>query len=371
MAVVAGADAGAGGMTLKDRLAAEIAANGPMSVADYMSRCLFDPDFGYYATRPRIGAQGDFVTAPVVSQIFGELIGLWAVDAWTRLGSPDPFHFAEMGPGDGVLFVDMLTAAAIRPAFAAAAKCVLIERSAPLRALQLATLDAASITARHVGSLGEIPVDGPLILVANELLDCLPANQFVRTETGWAERRIGVDADGRLRFGLVPAPRPAVAPADAPPGQVWEVSDAQAALGAELGARIAKHGGVALVIDYGRSTPEPGDTLQALADHRKVDPLQEPGAADLTVWADFPSFLAAARAAGAATSGPVEQGRWLLRLGAAERAAALSRRRPDRADVVERQLRRLVDPEEMGALFKVVAIHQKGAAPFAGFEGPE
>lgn len=356
-------------MTLKDRLAAEIAANGPMSIADFMSRCLFDPDFGYYATRPRLGAEGDFVTAPLVSQIFGELIGLWAVDAWMRLGSPDPFLFVEVGPGDGALFVDMATAASIRPAFRAAARPILVEPSGPLRSLQRARLDAKGVSASHVVSLGDVPADLPLILVANELLDCLPADQFMRTPEGWFEKRVGLDGEGGLQFGLVPASPPPGVPVDAPPGHIWERSAAQTAFGAEVGARVAAQGGVALFIDYGRASPEAGDTLQALKDHRKVDPLQHPGEADLTVWADFPAFLAAARAAGAATSGPLEQGRWLLSLGAAERAAALARSAPDRADIVDRQLRRLVDPQEMGALFKVAAIHQKEAPPFAGFEG--
>ena len=277
-----------------------------------------------------------------------------------------------MGPGDGTLAADMRrTCARAIPAFVAAADLVLVETSAPLRALQAQALGAAP--PRWASTLAEADGPGPLVLVANELLDCLPARQFVLTERGWAERRVGLDAHGRLAFGLAPppggfAPPPGLEPVA--PGAVVEVSDAQARLGAEVGARVVRGGGAALFIDYGRDRPGTGDTLQALRRHAKVDPLAAPGEADLTVHADFPAFAAAARAAGAAVTPILTQGDFLRRLGVEVRAAALARAQPDKADVVGRQLDRLVGGDAvggMGELFKVVCIHRPGLA-VPGFE---
>ncbi len=341
-------------MTLKARLVAEIAAEGPMTVADYMARCLHDPQDGYYATRPRLGAEGDFVTAPLVSQMFGELLGLWAAETWARLGRPRAFRFVEIGPGDGTLMADMLRAVKAAPGFSDAAELVLVETSAPLRALQARRL--ANHRVAWADDLTVLGPDRPAIVVANELLDCLPARQFVRTDRGWAERRVGADAKGDLVFGLQPADAPPGAPPDLPPGLVWEVSPAQVAFASELGGRIATCGGAALLIDYGRAEPGPGDTLQALRRHAKVDPLAAPGDADLTVWADFPTILAAARARGARTFGPLTQAEFLARLGLDLRADALKRSRPDLVETIERQRRRLADADQMGHLFKVAAI---------------
>lgn len=341
-------------MSLLDRLKAEIAQSGPMSVAEYMVRCLHDPRDGYYATRAEIGAEGDFVTAPAVSQMFGELIGLWAAETWGRLSRPSPLRLVEIGAGDGLLMLDAMRAARVLPGFSEAVELCLVEPSDRFFARQAERLEAHG--PRRARTLADVP-RGPAILIANEVLDCLPARQFVRTERGWAERRVTTGEDGGLAWGLQPSLAPAGAPDDLAPGLVWEVSPTQAALGAELGARVAEQGGCALLIDYGRDRPEPGDTLQAVAAHRKVDPLGAPGEADLTVWADFPGVLVAAEAAGAATAGPVGQGAFLRRLGIVERAAALARARPDRAETLGRQLERLTAPDQMGTLFKVAAIH--------------
>jgi SAM-dependent MidA family methyltransferase len=353
-------------VSLKARLQAEIAASGPISVAEYMARCLHDPEYGYYATRPAIGAGGDFLTAPMVSQMFGELVGLWAAQVWINMGSPPSFRFAEAGPGDGTLMADMLRAARLAPGFVEAADIVLVETSAPLRRKQAERL--ADHQVRWADGLSALTPDRPTIFVANELLDCLPALQFVRTLQGWAERRVGLSADGELVFGLTPTDLPENAPHDLEPGLVWEVSPAQAMFAAELAARICASGGAALLIDYGRAAPEAGDTLQALLGHEKVDPLATPGEADLTVWADFPTVLTAARAAGAQTFGPVPQSTFLQRLGLDQRAEALKRSRPDHADVIERQRLRLAAPEEMGQLFKVAAITPPGVPPPPGLE---
>ena len=346
-------------MSLKARLEAEIAASGPIDVAAFMTRCLFDPQDGYYATRPALGERGDFITAPLVSQMFGELIGLWLVETWRGLGAPPRFVLAEVGPGDGTLMADVLRAARVLPAFGAAAELWLVEASAPLRAVQAERL--ADAAPRWAGALGELPGDAPLLLIANELLDCLPAHQFQRTRRGWAERVVGLDAAGALAFGLRPAAL-ADPPDDVPVGGVVERSPAQAAFAAELAGRLVDQGGAALIIDYGRDAPGPGDTLQALAGHAKVCPLANPGEADLTVHADFPAVLAAARVAGAQV-GLLTQGELLRRLGVETRAAALQGAHPDRADVIGRQLQRLTASDQMGELFKAAAIWAGPAPP--------
>ncbi|OYX34948.1 MAG: SAM-dependent methyltransferase [Caulobacterales bacterium 32-69-10] len=351
-------------MSLKQRLEARILQDGPLTIDDYMTACLHDPQGGYYATRPALGDEGDFVTAPLISQMFGELIGLWCVEVWSRMGAPRAFRLIEMGPGDGTLMSDILRAAHLIPAFGIAAELWLVETSDPLRKAQAERLEEAA--PHWASTLSEIPVGLPLIIVSNELLDCLPVRQFVRTDTGWAERRVGLDEAGALSFGLAPPPADLGLP-PAPAGVMVEVSAGQIALGAEVGARIAQDGGAALFIDYGRDRPEPGDTLQALSRHEKVGVLDCPGEADLTVHADFPAFAAAARAMGVETTPIRPQGSFLRALGIEQRAAALSRSRPDRAETLKGQLARLCDADEMGALFKVVAIHSPGL-PVPGFE---
>jgi len=383
-------------MSLLDRLRAQIAQDGPISVAEYFTRCLHDPRDGYYATRPAIegmgGEAGDFLTAPGVSQMFGELIGLWLVETWTRMGRPSPVRLVELGPGDGSLISDILRAARLAPDFLAAADLWLVEVSPPLRAAQARRLADAALTPRWTDRLEAVPAGAPLLLVANEVLDCLPARQFVRIEGGWAERVVGLDTAERLAFGLkalspppvreaarragggsvchpghLPPPSPSATPPpqgeNLPPGTIIESSPAQAALGSEIGHRVARDGGAALLIDYGRDAPGPGDTLQALQAHAKVSPLEAPGQADLTVWADFPAVLAAAVEAGAAT-GPIwPQGAFLQALGIEARAQALAAARPDQAAILARQLDRLTGEAQMGALFKVVCLHAPGLAP--------
>uniref|UniRef100_B0T8A5 ATP synthase beta subunit/transription termination factor rho n=1 Tax=Caulobacter sp. (strain K31) TaxID=366602 RepID=B0T8A5_CAUSK len=390
-------------MSLLDRLKAQIAQDGPISVAEFFTRCLHDPRDGYYATRPALagmkgGEDGDFLTAPGVSQMFGELIGLWILETWTRMGRPSPVRMVEMGPGDGTLISDVLRAARLLPEFLNAADLWLVEVSPPLRAAQAVKL--APLTPSWADRLEVVPAGAPLILVANEVLDCLPAHQFVRTEGGWAERVVGLDDSGNLAFGLkalqsplpldgggagvggvrgvgrranlgtsgsaftpIPNPSPIEREGSYPPGTIVESSPAQAALGSEIGHRIARDGGAALLIDYGRDAPGPGDTLQALKAHTKVSPLAQPGQADLTVWADFPAVLAAAAEAGAATGPILTQGAFLQGLGIEARAQALAAARPDQADKLTRQLDRLTGRAQMGELFKVVCLSAPGLAP--------
>ncbi len=342
--------------SLAERLAAEIAQTGPMTVAQYMAACLHDPHGGYYATRPALGATGDFITAPLISQMFGELIGVWAASCWRLMGEPKRVILVELGPGDGTLMSDLLRAARVADGFLDAAEVWLVETSAPLAAIQAERLGKA---VRWVRTLDEVPDGAPLIVVANELLDCLPSRQYVRTAAGWAEQVVGLDAEGRLGFGLIPA---AVDLPDARDGAVLEHSALQEALGAALGARLAADGGAALLIDYGRDKPGFGDTLQALRRHEKVDPLACPGEADLTVHADFPAVMAAAAAAGAA-SAMLSQAQFLARMGVGERAEALVRARPEKAAVIGRQLHRLLGGDQMGELFKACCLHSPDWTP--------
>ena len=353
-------------MSLKDRLKAEIAQSGPITVAQFMTACLHDPQDGYYATRPRLGEGGDFLTAPLVSQMFGELLGLWAAEVWIGLGRPDRVLLVEAGPGDGTLMGDALRAARQAPGFLEAVKLVLVETSAPLIEAQRARLAGGPVEPAWTSSILDLPDGAPVILIANELLDCLPAHQFVRTPKGWAERMVGLGVHGELAFGLTARPGGG-APLEVEVGDLVEVSPAQELFGAELGALIARRGGAALLIDYGRAEPGPGDTLQALKAHQKVDPLGGPGEADLTVHADFPAVADAARRSGAETAPILSQGELLGRLGIYERAEALARARPDRTEILERQLARLTAPDQMGVLFKALAIHSHGLVP-PGFE---
>ena len=346
-----------------DWLARRIAMDGPLTVAEFVTACLHDPNHGYYATRPNLGAEGDFLTAPLVSQMFGELIGAWVAEVWRQLGAPAPFRLAELGPGDGTLMQDALRVLRRVPGLEAAAELWLVEPSRPLRTLQVARL--AHAEPRHVDVLAQAPAGAPLILIANEVFDCLPARQFVRTGGGWAERRVGLDADGALAFGLAPPPSGAAEdlPRYAPEGAVAERSSAQTALAAEIGLRVAEDGGAALILDYGGAQTSFGDTLQALLRHTRVDPLATAGEADLTQHVDFAALATAAVGQGADVSPIAPQGVFLRALGVEARAEALSRSRRDQADVIGRQLHRLISPDQMGELFKALSIHTRGLDP--------
>lgn len=355
-------------MSLRDRLVAQIAAGGPLTIAQYMTACLHDRQAGYYATRPALGAGGDFITAPTISQMFGELIGLWAIACWRAMGSPAPVRLVEMGPGDGTLMSDLLRAARTAPDFRAAAEIWLVEVSPPLAAAQAERLADAQV--RWVGRLEDVPRGAPLILVANEVLDCLPARQFVRTPQGWAERLVAADTAGDLVFALSKPLAAPLAPAlgAAPASDIVEISAAQQALGAELGERLSADGGAALLIDYGPAEGEAGgDTFQALKAHRKVDPLACPGEADLTVHAQFAQVAEAARASGARAAPLLTQAQFLGRMGIETRARALAAARPDQSDRLARQFHRLTSPDQMGQLFKVLCLHGQDLSP-PGFE---
>ena len=348
-------------MSLEQRLKAQILQQGPMTVAQYMSQCLHDPEHGYYATRPRLGADGDFITAPMVSQMFGELIGLWCAETWRLMRRPERVILAEVGPGDGSLISDALRALKLEPGLLRAAELWLVETSPPLRQRQAEAVAGAPLEPNWAGRLDELPRDAPLILIANEVLDCLPVNQFVFTPRGWVMRMVGLDDRGELAFGLAAAPVPDPLP-DGQPGAIAETASGQWAFASEVAERIIGQGGAALLIDYGRSQPGFGDTFQALKGHRKVSPLESPGEADLTFHADFPTVLGAASALGART-GLATQRRFLMRLGVVQRAEALARARPDRAETIARQLDRLIGQDQMGELFKAACVHSMGLQP--------
>jgi SAM-dependent MidA family methyltransferase len=351
---------------------AEIAAGGPMRLDRYMALCLGHPAHGYYAARDPFGAAGDFVTAPEISQMPGELLGLWAAEVWAGMGAPAAVTLAELGPGRGALMADARRAlAAAAPGFLAAARIVFVETSPLLRAAQARAVPGAA----QVERVEALP-EGPLIVLANEFFDALPIRQFVRAGGVWRERAVGLAGAG-LAFGLIPAPEdglPAGAPqgglpAGAPEGAVVELCPAARSVGATLGARIAAAGGALLALDYGAIPPRRGggDTLQALRAHAPADPLAAPGEADLTAHVDFGALGAAVAGAGARVWPLTTQGRFLEALGIGARAAALARARPDRAADIEGQRRRLTDPAAMGTLFKAFAATGPGQPPPPGF----
>lgn len=356
---------------LAGHLARLIEQQGPISLATYMALALAHPKLGYYMTRDPLGAAGDFITSPEISQMFGELLGLWCLDMWEKLGRPDPFILAELGPGRGTLMADALRATALLPEFANAAHVALVEISPVLQAEQKRNVPSAT----WYKSFSALP-DGPLLLIANEFFDALPVRQFQRTDLGWCERCVALqpatsDLPISFKFGLKPDPLAATllptAVRDAPEGAIAEISPAGDTVIAALGARLHAQGGAALIIDYGHTRSAAGDTLQAMKEHRFTDPLAEPGLADITAHVDFENLRK--KAAGATTYGPVEQGDFLLRLGIGARAGKLKQRAtPDEIHDTDAALHRLTGQTTMGRLFKVLGLTGPGTPAPAGFE---
>lgn len=341
-------------MSLKARMLARIARMGPMSLADYMAECLHDPTFGYYATRDPFGTKGDFITAPEVSQMFGELIGLWLAQVWMDQGA-GKVALVELGPGRGTLMADILRATKGVPGFHDAITVYLVEASPVLRAAQTKALAGYAPTFHD--SLGDVP-EGPMLLVANEFFDALPIRQFQMSEHGdWQERQIGAEGDA-LIWGLAP-PAPLDTRDGFTPGMILETCAPAEAIAQEVGRRVAQ-GGAALIVDYGdwHST---GDTFQAITGHAFADPLEVPGEADLTAHVAFEPI---ARAADVAACALTTQGVFLERLGITARAQALAKGLSGTAlDSHIAAHRRLTHPSEMGTLFKVLALTPPGAPP--------
>ncbi len=348
---------------LEKGLLERIALHGPMTLADFMAEALNHPKYGYYATRDPLGVAGDFITAPEISQMFGELIGLWCAVVWQGMGAPDPFLLAELGPGRGTLMADALRAARRVPGFREAAAVHLVETNPVLRERQAESLTAAGLKrppAWH-DDFASLP-DGPMLVVANEFFDALPVRQFERSEAGWHERMVAAAEDGNglhLAFGpAAPLPPLFVTPlGDSPPGSRLEVSPASLTLAHALGARLADHGGAALIIDYGYAPSQPGDTIQAVRNHQYCDILESPGEADLTAHVDFDAITRAAGEGGAQVLGPLEQGTFLQRLGLDARAEMLlAGASAGQVEEIRAARERLTAADQMGVLFKVLAL---------------
>ena len=349
---------------LRDILMARIASSGPISLADYMADALMHPDHGYYTTRDPLGAAGDFTTAPEISQMFGELIGLSLAQAWIDQGQPDRFALAELGPGRGTLMADIWRATAQVAGFAHAAEIHLIETSPTLRAEQAGRLPATTTWHDSAATLPDLP----LLLVANEFFDALPIQQFKRDGNEWREVMVTVEGAALVHelgdTQVIPTLTHRLD--DTKDGGIVEICPALPNVMSEISKRIATHGGAALIIDYGdwRSL---GDTLQAVQNHAPVNPLAAPGTADITAHVDFEAI---ARAAAPAKFTRVsQQGVFLERLGITPRAQKLAA--PLSGDALEDLItahRRLTDPAEMGSLFKVIGIYPDGAPPPAGLE---
>jgi NADH dehydrogenase [ubiquinone] 1 alpha subcomplex assembly factor 7 len=352
-----------------------ITAAGPMPVGEYMGLCLGDPEHGYYTTRDPLGVRGDFITAPEISQMFGELIGLWMATVWTQMGSPENIRIIELGPGRGTLMNDALRAVQMIPAFREALVVHLVEISPALRSAQESTLDHWGIGVHWHPALDDVP-KGPAIIVANEFFDALPVNQAVKTPRGWNERQIEVGADGKFAFTVAPEPIAhfdMLMPASvrqASEGSIYEWRDDKPAM--QLGKRLADQGGAALVIDYGHTASGVGETLQAVGRHAYADPLSDPGNVDLTAHVDFRALARAVEAMGAKGYGPVDQAQFLTRLGIETRAATLKKKAPSRAAAadVDAALARLTGQGRtgMGELFKVACFAHASLGVPPGFE---
>jgi NADH dehydrogenase [ubiquinone] 1 alpha subcomplex assembly factor 7 len=335
-----------------------IATTGPISLAHYMA----EANARYYAKADPLGAAGDFVTAPEISQMFGELIGLWLADMWIRAGREEPVYYIELGPGRGTLARDALRA---MKRYGLEPRVHFVEASDALKPLQLEAVPDAQF--HH--DLAHIPFEGPILLVANEFLDALPVRQLIRTANGWREVMVTVEGE---RFVGMPGARPMdsalpeVRRAE-PEGSLVETSPAQAAIVYEVAGRLLEQGGAALFIDYGHQSPRTGSTFQAVRRHQKVDPFRDPGKADLTAHVDFAMLAQVAQSRDARWLGTATQGDWLRALGIEARAAALSDFAPQHRDALHAAMHRLIDADQMGKLFKVMGLAAPGWPDGAGF----
>jgi SAM-dependent MidA family methyltransferase len=347
----------------------QIEATGPITLADYMSACLLHPKHGYYTTQDALGVDGDFTTAPEISQMFGELIGLCVAQSWMDQGAPDRFALVELGPGRGTLIADILRATMQVPGFQAAADLHLVEASDRMRQLQAAALPAHHPTWHD--TVETLPEDIPVYVIANEFFDALPIRQFQRDPKGWREVMVGISEDGSLQRGLSDA-----APIDAlnsrledtEPGALIETCAHGSAVVDAIARRIARFGGMALFVDYGGWHSD-GDTFQAVRGHRPVGPFDEPGCADLTAHVDFEALARAALIVGCAVSQFTNQGVFLDRLGITPRAQSLAKGLTgDALTTHVAAHRRLTHPDEMGSLFKVLGLYPASESPPPGLD---
>lgn len=329
-----------------------IEQEGPMRLDRYMALCLGHPQHGYYMTRDPFGEAGDFVTASEISQMFGELIGIWCATQWQAMGSPAAFNLIELGPGRGTLIADARRAGKLMPGFVPAARVHLVETSPVLRKMQMEKL-GAEVTWHD--RLAEVP-EGPAIVIANEFFDAIPIRQFEWRQGHCFERCVGLDEEG-LTIGLAPVKRTHAA--EAGENLVIEEGGKRNAVAAEIGARLKAAAGTALIIDYGHVRSAPGDTLQAVREHRFVEILDRPGEADLTAHVDFEALSKALTEGGAVVHGPITQGAFLRAMGIAERARVLGAKAGAAA---EEACERLAGNAQMGNLFKVLSATSPGLA---------
>lgn len=360
---------------LEAEIRAMIALDGPIPVSRYMAICLGHPLHGYYIVRDPLGAAGDFTTAPEISQMFGELIGLWAAAVWNQMEQPSRVNLVELGPGRGTLMADVLRAAAVLPAFRSAIAVHLVETSPALQEKQRAALEGAGVQLEWHRDIAEVP-EGPMVAIANEFYDALPVSQAVKGAKDWHERMVGM-TDERLVFALQPEPLPqtdAVIPhalRGAPEGAIFEWRSEHVT--GELSRRVMQSGGATLIIDYGHIDSALGDTFQAVRGHDYADPLQAPGEADLTAHVDFAALRRNAQSAGARVHGPVTQAVFLRRLGIEMRAARLkeSATAEQRADIDAALGRLTAGGKGMGELFKVLAVGNPKLAALPAFDSQE
>lgn len=348
--------------SLKDRLKAMIRASGPVSVATYMELCLHDRRHGYYSTRPGLGQ--DFITAPEISQIFGELIGLWVAEEWQTLGRPHRLTLVEIGPGRGTLMADALRASGSVPGFLDAVQLHFIEPSSVLRD-RLETQFAVQ-NPIFLDALEKVPIDDPVLLIANEWLDCLPVQQFLRVAQAWHERVIGMDDQDNLTFGL----NAHALPLGLETGEKLDALEVQPGLKTlvdQLHILFSGTTGRALLIDYGPAAARPSDTLRSYQNGEQVHPLSAPGLSDLTCDVDFGRLVGLAKAQGLSTHGPVSQSAFLLRLGAEARLNQLAKAHPNQAQNLFEGVRKLADPAEMGERFQAVCLSGRDLPAPAGF----
>ena len=361
-------------LSLAARLHAHIAENGPLTVEAFMQACLSDAASGAYTSRQPIGGAGDFITAPEISQIFGELIGLWSVSVWQSMGAPRAVTVAELGPGRGSLMADALRAWRAVPAFLDVISVALIETSPVMVAAQRSALREARVPVSWYATLDEVP-DGPLIVLANEFIDALPIRQFIYRDGTWLERLIASDGSGGFCFTegnrLALGDQASDLPDEAPDGSILEMRPAARTLLYELARRASVAPLAVLIIDYGHDEAGFGDTLQAVRGHRFAATLADPGSADLSAHVDFADLKRRASALGLKPYGPVPQGEFLLKLGLGERRnRLLQRATPAQAEAIASGASRLVDPKQMGILFKALALTGADRPPPPPF-GPQ
>jgi SAM-dependent MidA family methyltransferase len=347
---------------------------GPMPVRQFMTLCLVDPEHGYYMTRDPLGRGGDFVTSPEISQVFGELIGLWTASVWHLMGNPENIRLVELGPGRGTMMLDILRAVQVVPEFRAAIVVHMVEISPVLRERQQQALGTIDVPVMWHSSFDEVP-DGPLIVVANEFFDALPVNQAIKQLNGWYERVVEIDGDGNLVFGIANETIPlfeqlvSANVRDAPFGAICEWRTDSLPLA--LSQRVVRQGGAALVVDYGHVESAPGETLQAVGGHAFANPLLTPGEVDITAHVDFQALAMAAESMGARVHGPVDQGQFLRNLGVEKRTAALKAYAPrEKIDEIDFAVRRLLGEgrTEMGKLFKAMAFADPNLGTLPAFE---